>query len=510
MSRTTISLVAALLLPAGVAGGMPIEQGHIQWIDPGDGYASAGTLIDANGDGVRDVVVGAGDRFSAYIWCAGRGNPGPFVNARKDQAMEPIPALTVLDGKDGEPIWRREWNTGGLIGVRPERQTHDQLDGVHTGDLDGDGDDDLLVLRTTIDFEAPRIVQRTSMLDPSDGSTEWTTTEVIEEPVETFRLFVPMAVLGGPGGVLVSAVIRQGTPPETATRLVRFTPGEPPKTIVEIPSPAGALAYPYVASVGDRLRVVRVLAHITPPPNPSVSIDLDAVEVFRNQEGEVELESAWQLPGVDAFPVFLTEGSDPLVVAGRLELDHAIAFDADDGSHRWDGPVRSSPVGGLMVGADANDDGVEDVLVSPQWGPKVVEDPLLRGGLTGEIVAIDGRDGSELWRKEELAAKFGARSMGLADIDADGRSELVASYTHQDGFATCSYPVDEQGLLAVYDLATGDQRCRFSTDRLASSILAEDVNAVEGDEVIATTYGGRTYAFTNADPGCGLLGTAPG
>jgi hypothetical protein len=39
--------------------------------------------------------------------------------------------------------------------------------------------------------------------------------------------------------------------------------------------------------------------------------------------------------------------------------------------------------------------------------------------------------------------------------------------------------------------------------------MAGNLNGVAGDELAVSTYGGRTYSFTDAEPGCGLLATSP-
>ena len=511
MRRLAATGAAVLLLSAfgPAASGIPIDQGHIEWIAADDGWVTGSGAVDANGDGVLDVVTGAGDRSSAYVWCGAAGNPSPHLNLATDTAMQPAPRLSVLDGRDGTVLWQKEWNTGGLVGQAPERDRYELLEGTWVGDVDGDGSQDILVLRSSPAADGSNRIDRLELYDPRNGTLRWAVNETLPAGEASIRQFFPAEILGEPGAVLIRWVINPDFTFDTTARLLSIEPGEPPSVIHQLADGEGSLMLPEVVPYGDGVRIVETSVRVTPPPGLSVNVDVDVVDLVRDEDGDLVETPAWSRKNVNGLPVVATRGSEPSVVVGE---DSVVAYDLDDGVKRWQNPtVIGAEAGGTMTALDVNGDGVDDIVASPKFGPKAIPDPagLFLGGFSPEIVAIDGRTGADLWRRVDQVGKFGALSFSTADVDADGKRELVAVMPHQDPWPLCSQPSDDPGLVGVYELATGVPECRLSTDRLASGVVAANLNGVAGDELAVTTYGGRTYAFTDAEPGCGLLATSP-
>ena len=498
MRRALVPLTLTLALAAPAASAIPIDAGHVRWVEPGDAWVSGGGLVRANADAVHDVVRIAGDRAASYVQC-GNG-PWTTLNRARDLASVPEPGIEALDGATGAPLWSIAWNTGG---PGAERDAFEILEAAHTGDLDGDGSDDVLVLRSSVAADRSTIVRRTTMYDASTGSVRWETSETVPGDDATIRAFLPADIFGEAGGVLLAIRISPDFTFETSVTLVTLPEGEAPEPFLELPVEDG-IVIPIPVPYGDGIRVVTAVATINIGPPPSVSVDMRAIDVTLDEDREVVVSTDWSRQGVGGNPILVTGGDDPAIVTGDYKVH---ALDLDTGETRWTHPADVSPEGGTLALADVNGDGIEDVVASPRFGPEGTG--LFTGGFFGEIIAIDGRDGAELWRQEDAMGKFRAWAMRTADLEGDGTEELVASLAQQDGFPLCSTPTDDPGAVAVYDLATGAKECHLPTDRFPSVVSAANVDGEAGDEILASTYGGSTYAFTNAEPGCGALAADP-
>lgn len=498
MRRTSLAaLTLSLALVAPGAAAIPLDVGHVAWVEPGDAWVSAGGLVRANADAVPDVVRAAGDRSASYIQC-GNG-PWTSLHRAQDLASPPVPRIEVLDGVTGSVLWRADWNTGG---VGAERESFELLEGVHTGDLDGDGSDDVLVLRSSYAVDGSTVTVRATMYAAATGAIRWETVETVARSAAPIRAFIPFEVFGEPGGLMLDVRINPDLSFESSSTLVSLSPDAAPEVVLALPEQDG-LALPTPVAYGDGIRLITEVVTITFPP-PTVSIDMHAMDVTRDEDGELVTEIAWERSNVGGNPVLVTGGEDPAIVTGD---DGVVALDLDTGATRWTHPADVSPEGGTLAIADANGDGVDDVIASPAFGPE--HTGLFAGGFFGEMIAIDGRNGQELWRQEDATGKFRAWAIQTADLEGDGAAELVASLAQQDGFPVCSTPTDDPGAVAVYDLATGAKECHLPTDRFPSAVAAANVDGSPGDELLASTYGGSTYAFTDAEPGCGALAVDP-
>lgn len=108
------------------------------------------------------------------------------------------------------------------------------------------------------------------------------------------------------------------------------------------------------------------------------------------------------------------EGSDGLGPVGDFDSDGKLeiavpvlngtllCLNATDGSHRWRIPT---PVTGDVVAADVNGDGIKELLFA---------------GRDGELRAVSGKDGHEVWRLRAGGSPI------VADVDGDGSLEVLA------------------------------------------------------------------------------------
>ena len=514
MLRATlaIALTALVGIPAGAQEGAA----HVHWMQRDRAWYTQAGVVQANGDAVPDVVVAAGDRDAAYQGClAPPGYPGFLLDQVVDTVLIGAAKLAVLDGRTGDPLWEMAWRPGGDAIDPPTVERYHLVSGVFTDDMDGDGQNDLVVLRTVRPSDGSDQTHHITSYDPGTGAVEWDVTRTSPGDELSILGLAPIEVFGEPGAMLalltVKITIEGGSfdiTIEGKNELVQLEPGEAPQTVVELPDDLG-LAYP--VPYGEGYRFISFPLRISGPP-PMAVVDARAVDLTLEPDtGEPVFTEAWSRPGAGGSPAQVTGGDDPALVIGRIvgttNTSNVVAMDLDTGADRWISPVDAGPTGGTFITADVNGDGTGDVIASPAFG----DDPtgLFTGGFFAEVHALDGRTGQPLWTATDRLSKFRAWSLGLVDIDGTGGPELVGSMTHQDGFPLCSAAADDTGSVSVWDLDTGTQRCRLATDRWAADLVGAEMNGLPGDEIVAPTVGGNVYAFTNAEPGCGLLATNP-
>lgn len=107
---------------------------------------------------------------------------------------------------------------------------------------------------------------------------------------------------------------------------------------------------------------------------------------------------------------------------------------------------------------DVNDDGVGDVLIVQGGAP----------GNPGEVQALDGRNGSILWRLPH--PDITALELQVADVDGDGERELILGLER---------PVSGPNTLYVYDLKT--RALEWSSVQEVGGVEAIEVADADGD-----------------------------
>ncbi|MFO7650797.1 MAG: FG-GAP-like repeat-containing protein [bacterium] len=207
-------------------------------------------------------------------------------------------------------------------------------------------------------------------------------------------------------------------------------------------------------------------AHVLPLPGPVAAND----------------EPAW-LVALDGRPRFVGffDPPDP----ARAVRHYALAVSDTAGRAVWSAPLGPMPM--LWAVTDLDADGSDDLLV----GTYGEEHGLRLDGTTDSestyCIAF-GADGRRLWQTAFGGSRFLGCRAAVADLDADGRLEVaVAIYTWHDGF----------GGLCVLDAATGRIRARIAgPDGVAASHVSLGIADLDADgraEVIATTAGPQSW-----------------
>lgn len=512
-----IAIVAMLGAPAAATPLLEDGAGHVEWIHRDNTFNIGGALLRANADAVPDVVTLSAHR-GGYQQCFGAA-PTAAAHLALDTVFAPSVKLSVLDGATGAPIWERSFDDGGLVGVRVTPQWFELGSSVHTGDLDGDGADDLLLLRTTKAADGSQMKLHRTMYDPATGTVRWTTERVAPANAAVIQSFVPIPVFGSPGGLMADMVITTqivGTEIKITidgdSSFVLLRPGALPEPVVTLPDEMGVVL-PVLFGNGYRLLSFPTTIEGT-PPNLQIISSVNAVDLALDDDDEPVFTGAWSRPGAGGTHWGVSGGSNPAVVVTRPKADltgFVAVMNLADGADRWTRDLNVGPQGGSFLTADADADGVEDIIASPAFGAtEPAGDPanVLAGGTFAEIHALDGRTGQPLYVRTDHLGKFRAWSLGLADVDGDARVELLAGLGASDGLV-CSQPSDDPGVVGVYELSTGIPECRFHTDRFPKMMLPTQITPGGGQEVVVPTAGGNVWAFTNAEPGCGALGIHP-
>jgi hypothetical protein len=491
----------------------PTALGNIQWLHPDKAFWYGGGSVEANGDGSPDVILAAGDRNAAYIGFI-PGSPGFAVNLASDYAVPPVPQLLALDGLTGLPLWQVKWDAQDPLPPPPQREHFTLLEGTFTGNIDGSGPNQVLVQRSVYKAEpqgdahsftlAEGATLYTTMYNPSNGQIVWETQESTPADLGAFRLLYPVDVLGTPGAVLTTVSFTSPPTYTSTLSIIRFNPGGPPTTLLQLPAEPDTITYALATPYQGKLRVFMILQRQDATPQ----VDIRAVDVALDQNGNAFISQAWSLvdafeknfiPTFWGFPVVVTGGSKPTLMIGE---EAVVALDVSDGHELW----RSNPLGaavapgsGQLIKADVNRDSVEDAVFT-FWTPLT---PSAGLPLVPYVAAVDGRNGSRLWRSLETTGKSWGWSLNLVGVDGDGRKEVAMTGSLTDAFVFTRTPFEDQAQVSLFDLATGEQRCRFFTERLAILTFGANLDGAPGDEIVAPTVGGVVYSFAGGEPSCG-------
>lgn len=509
-NRSRMLAAAALVaLVPGSPQALPVPAGtHLAWVSPQAPRWTTGVgTIEATGDAVPDVVTVSGDRSQVYQQClVPPGNPAPNVHSVADRALQPATEITLLDGATGNVLASRDLaDAKRPVGQDPE--TVELVEDVHAGDLDRDGNPDVLVLRSTVAIDGSSSIARTTLYDARTVAPIW---DVAEDPVESFafRRFTPLAIDGAPGGIIASAtplVTVDGATMFITMRgrseVVRFPERTGPESLLTLPS---NFVMPSAVARGDGYRLISMPLLVTVTGRTAaVRVDASATDLTF-PSGEPRLTHRWFREGAGGSPAVVS-GDTLFVGRERPEVERGsvVAMDLDTGSDRWSVPLDVGPRGGTLTAADIDADGIRDVIASPAFPPSPAPD-VLKGHLYATLVALDGTDGSHRWSVDEYAAKFRAFDLSTAEMDGDEELELIATFATQDGFAGCAQPADDPGMIGTFELADGAADCRFTMDRFPGAPpRAVSLDARPGNELVVGTLGGNVYAFTHRGPACG-------
>ncbi len=150
----------------------------------------------------------------------------------------------------------------------------------------------------------------------------------------------------------------------------------------------------------------------------------------------------------DGFDDVLS-GCDTADTLGRLDNGYVVARSGSNGAILWrrDGQASGDHLGfTLATAGDLDGDGVEDVVTSSPYADG--------GGLNnaGRLMALSGAGGSVLWQVDGLVdqQQLGADILVVDDVDGDGLQDLFSFSPHADTLGLVN-----NGLVEAFSGATG-------------------------------------------------------
>ncbi len=391
--------------------------------------ASSPRVVDLDGDGVLDVVVGGGMQTSGGSWLYalnGRtgevlwkshfteefyatpvlidithdGVPDVFVGGRDSD-------FTALDGKTGKPLWSlRRVNPKGDV---PRRSFNG---GLAVPDQDGDGIDDLVVSNGGGLDDSARLPGRVMLISAVTGKLLANT--ALPDKRETYSIPAlasahPLEVIAGTGGETLNGHLYRlplGPPPAAPRWAAASGPGQGfvPSPFITHVKGAGA-----VFEVGHDGRVTRV--------------DLES--------GALQWEQS--LPGFEAMaspsPGRFGGSADVDVVVTRSKgtfplfkwVNRITWLDGETGAvlDEADTGVFSSASPVVM---DFDHDGLDETLTlsMDSFAP-------FEGSVVSTVTVFDGARGKQKRMQLKLRGT-GQATPTVADVDHDGTLDLLLSY----------------------------------------------------------------------------------
>jgi outer membrane protein assembly factor BamB len=151
-----------------------------------------------------------------------------------------------------------------------------------------------------------------------------------------------------------------------------------------------------------------------------------------------ELTNRWKVPvGLgDATPALV--GSRLYVFARQGDEEVAMCLNADDGKEIW----RDKHAAPTVTGGPAQHSG-------PRSTPTVADGKVVTLGVAGVLTCLDAANGKVLWNKDEFPGAWPRFYAAMSPIVVDG---LVVAHLGKEG----------AGAIIAYDLATGDQKWKWS------------------------------------------------
>ena len=507
---------------SGAAANAP-GAGHVAWTHDDNAFFTSAQVVTGT---TPSVIVGSGHRNAFYSSCT-PGNPSSQINSAQDSSTPPEAKLVALDPATGGLRWHVALSD--QAGPASERKRFVFLFQSLLDDLDGDGQEDLLTVTGEYDVSlsstTPVVVYprarngltRMSVRDPATGALRWERSWAVADGHYDIPEVDPVSVGGKRLAIVVSNMVSlvSGYTIESATRLVSFTPEGSITDVASLPSEPNSLTTAAIATGPAGVTVVLSHVRLDQWTGANHGVDFETYGLVPQAGDGVAFVPRWTQHGVGGmptgrFPAFITDDAQPKLITaqgndGRPGMLNGIAaYDLATGTELWRAPVYvGQGLGPLAVG-DLNADGVDDAIGG------------MMGDIAGvptlppapEIVAVDGRTGQIIWRRVDGIGKFRPLHLSTADLDGDGRPQVVATLVQRDG-TTCGNAQDEQGVIGVYDGATGAQQCRMPTDRPVWTVASVDGPVGSGQTLVAPALGGTVYGFQDAEPGCGLLAAGP-
>lgn len=187
-----------------------------------------------------------------------------------------------------------------------------------------------------------------------------------------------------------------------------------------------------------------------------------------------ELAQKWKaaVGSGDATPVLV---GDKLYVFSRQEADEVIrCLDAGTGKELWADKYAVPAISGPDAGQHSG----------PRSSPAVANGKVVTLGVSGTLSCLDAANGKLLWRKDDFPGAWPRFHVGSSPIIVDG---LVIAQLGKES----------EGAIVAYDLATGDQKWKWTEEgpAYASPVLL----SVAGTKMIVTQTAKSVVALSVAD-----------
>lgn len=202
-------------------------------------------------------------------------------------------------------------------------------------------------------------------------------------------------------------------------------------------------------------------------------------------------------------PLLIVSLLCPLLAACNDDTACAAFFDGDAVVSEWS--WTADEVVSLPLVADVDGDGAPDIAVNTTRSAS-------GDAPTGEIVLLDGRSGAEKWRiaHDPGTRRFGSHgrsTIALADVDDDGRPDIVYAGREDDAGRSAIHAVDGAGELLWTSHTAGGAEARLTVQNGAAAVANLD-----GDPNLEIVFGAAIFDHDgrmvwNQDGEGGVFGT---
>jgi outer membrane protein assembly factor BamB len=192
------------------------------------------------------------------------------------------------------------------------------------------------------------------------------------------------------------------------------------------------------------------------------------------KEWPKELTQKWSTPvgAGDSSPALV---GNKLYVFAREGGDEVTrCLDATTGKEIWQDKYEVPAISGPAAGQHSG----------PRSSPTVADGKVITFGVSGTLSCLDAATGKKIWRKDDFAGKW-------------PRFYTASSPLVTDGLCIAVLGGDSEGGIVAYDLATGDQKWKWTGD--GAAYASPTLLTVEGTKMVVTLTAKNLVGLAVAD-----------